>query len=131
MTYEEAKSYGLENFIATPGNVYQRFSDGKYVRVLNDGTTVELGSDETEILNKLIAEAEAVPKREFDGDVFAIIPVGLNTQQTLSLKWDAGNKTLPEFPHYRPVRVIEALGLTNKVKKDDVINAYIYLKSIR
>lgn len=131
MTYEETKSCELEKFIATPGNVYQRFSDGKYVRVLNDGTTIELRPDETEILNKLIAEAEAVPEREFDGDVFAIIPVGLNTQQALSLKWDAGNKTLPEFPRCRPVRVTEALGLTNKIKKDDVINAYIYLNSIR
>lgn len=62
MTYEEAKSCELEKFIATPGNVYQRFSDGKYVRVLNDGTTVELGPNETEVLNKLIAEAEAVPE---------------------------------------------------------------------
>lgn len=77
MTYEEIKERGLERYFAKPGDICQRLSDGKYVKISEDGHPVLLTEEKLNMYmkNGVIQTKTSNPYSEFDGDVLCTIPL--------------------------------------------------------
>ena len=115
MTYEEIKEHGLERYFAKPGDICQRLSDGKYVKISEDGHPILLTEEElkTYTENGVVQTKTSNPFAEFDGDVFCVIPVG-----------DYVAKDIDAFLNSK------SHGTMSIPSKDDIISLHAYLNKV-
>ena len=110
MTYEEIKEHGLEEYFAKPGDICQRVSDGKYVKVSEDGHPVLLTEEELEMYtrNGVVQTRTSNPFVDFGGGVLCTLLEELASDYLL-LDSPLGIQEQPRKP-----------------SKDDVVNLYTF-----